>query len=88
MRTYLLSSMYENVNASVMFLTTAKEIWNTLNEIFKNRNAAKKLELVNKLRIEDKGYEVVFKDGKAYLKHLDSCQINKFGVKIKSLYTS
>ena len=30
-RTCILSSMYENVNASVMFLTTAKEIWNTLN---------------------------------------------------------
>ena len=31
--TWLLSNMDEKVNASVMFLKTAKEIWDTLKEI-------------------------------------------------------
>lgn len=62
-------------------------LWKTLNEIFKNKNEAKKLEIMKKMRIEDKGYEVVFTDGKAYLKHLSSCQIKQFCVRINSLYT-
>ena len=62
-------------------------MWKTLNELFDNINEAKKLELMKKFRIEDKGYDVVFTDGKSYHKHLASCQIKKFGVRVKSLHT-
>ena len=39
--------------------------WKTPNDLLKNSNESMKLDLMNKLRIEDKGYEVVFRDGKA-----------------------
>lgn len=42
---------------------------------------------MNKLRIKDKGYEVVFIDEITYLKHISSCQIKKFCVMIEVLYT-
>jgi len=45
------------------------------------------LELIKKLRTEDNGCEVIFRDGKLYLKHISSCKFKQFGVRVKSLYT-
>lgn len=41
---------------------------------------------MKKIKIKYNGYEVVFKNGKAYLKHVASCEIKKFGVRVESLY--
>ena len=38
MMTRLLSNMHEKVNVSIMFLKTAKEIWNTLKEMYSSEH--------------------------------------------------
>ena len=62
-------------------------MWKNLNNLFNNIHEAKKLNVMKKLRVEDNGYELVFRDGKAYLKNINSCHLEKFGVRVKILYT-
>ena len=45
-----------------------------------------KKNLVSVAMFEDKGYDVVFSEGKAFLRHKTMGQTNKIGVSIKNLY--
>lgn len=36
--------------------------------------------------LEDKGYDVVFSRGKAYLKHVATGQVKQIGVRVKNIY--
>lgn len=65
---------------------TAFDIWKTLTELFENRHDSRKLGVMNKLKIKDKQYEVVFRNGRDYFKHISLGQINQIGIMIESLY--
>jgi len=45
-----------------------------------------KKNLVSVRILKDKGYDVVFNKGKAYLKHYSSRKVKKNGVRIRNLY--
>jgi len=36
--------------------------------------------------LEDKGYDVVFSKGKAFLRHIDTGQTKRIGIRVKNLY--
>jgi hypothetical protein len=45
-----------------------------------------KKSLVSVTMLEDRGYDVVFSSGKAYLRHKTMGQVKKIGIRIKNLY--
>jgi hypothetical protein len=45
-----------------------------------------KKNLISATMLEDKGYDVVFSDGKAFLRHKETSQVNKIGIRVKNLY--
>jgi hypothetical protein len=45
-----------------------------------------KKNLVSISMLEDRGYDVVFSGGKAYLQHKATGQVKKIGIRIKNLY--
>jgi hypothetical protein len=45
-----------------------------------------KKNLVSVAMLEDRGYDVVFNDGKAFLRHKTMGQVNKIGIRVKNLY--
>jgi hypothetical protein len=45
-----------------------------------------KKNLVSVAILEDKGYDVVFSSGKSYLRHKETCQVKKIGIRVKNLY--
>ena len=73
-RRIILEGVRDHIVLKLHGKDTPFSMWKSLSELFGNINEAKKLELMKILRIEDKGYEVVFRDEEAYLKHLASCQ--------------
>ena len=36
--------------------------------------------------LEDKGYDVIFSKGKAFLRHIATSQVKKIGIRVKNLY--
>lgn len=65
---------------------TPFQMWKDLTDIFEISRDARKLALMNKLRIEDKYYDVAFNNGKVCLKHFSSIQVKQIGVRIEILY--
>jgi hypothetical protein len=45
-----------------------------------------KKNLVPVAMLEDRGYDVVFRSGKAYLRHKATGQVKKIGIRVKNLY--
>ena len=45
-----------------------------------------KKNLVLVMMLEDKGYEVVFNDGKAFLRHKTTVQNKRIGIRVNNLY--
>jgi hypothetical protein len=45
-----------------------------------------KKNLVSVAMLEDRGYDVVFSSGKAYLRHKEIGQVKKIGIQVKKLY--
>ena len=45
-----------------------------------------KKNLVSVIMLEDKGYDVVFSEGKAFLRHKTMGQTKKIGIRVKNLY--
>jgi hypothetical protein len=45
-----------------------------------------KKNLVSVAMLEDRGYDVVFSDGKAFLRHKTTGQVKKIGIRVKNLY--
>ena len=45
-----------------------------------------KKNLVSVAMLEDKGYDVVFSDGKAFLQHKTTGQTKRIGIQVKNLY--
>jgi hypothetical protein len=45
-----------------------------------------KKNLVSVTMLEDRGYDVVFSDGKAFLRHKKMGQVKKIGIQVKNLY--
>ena len=45
-----------------------------------------KKKLVSVAMLEDRGYDVVFNDGKAFLRHKTMGQVKKIGIQVKNLY--
>ena len=45
-----------------------------------------KKNLISVTMLEDKGYEVVFSEGKIFLRHKAIGQVKKFGIRAKNLY--
>ena len=45
-----------------------------------------KKNLVSVIMLEDKGYDVVFSEGKAFLRHKKMGQTKKIGIRVKNLY--
>ena len=45
-----------------------------------------KKNLVSVTMLEDKGYDVVFSDGKAFLRHKTTGQAKRIGIRVKNLY--
>ena len=45
-----------------------------------------KKNLVSVVILEDKGYDVVFSKGKAFLRHKDTGQTKRIGIRVKNLY--
>ena len=45
-----------------------------------------KKNLVSVAMLEDRGYDVVFNDGKAFLRHKKMGQSNRIGIRVKNLY--
>jgi hypothetical protein len=45
-----------------------------------------KKNFVSVAMLEDKGYDVVFSSGKAYLRHKATCQVKKIGIRVKNIY--
>ena len=45
-----------------------------------------KKNLVSISMLEDRGYDVVFSEGKAFLRHKATRQVKKIGVRVKNLY--
>ena len=42
--------------------------------------------LISVAMLEDKGYEVVFREGKVFLRHKETGQVKKVGIRAKNLY--
>ena len=42
--------------------------------------------LVSVAMLEDKGYDVVFSKGKAFLRHIATSQTKRIGIRVKNLY--
>ncbi len=42
--------------------------------------------LVSVVMLEDKGYDVVFSKGKAFLRHIATGQTKRIGIQVKNLY--
>jgi hypothetical protein len=42
--------------------------------------------LVSVAMLEDRGYDVVFSDGKTFLRHKTMAQVNKIGIRVKNIY--
>ena len=48
--TWLLNSLEEKINGTIMFLTTAKEMWDTLNVMYDNeKNPSRVFEIYERL---------------------------------------
>ena len=45
-----------------------------------------KKNLISVAMLEDKGYEVVFREGKVFLRHKATGQVKKVGIRAKNLY--
>jgi len=45
-----------------------------------------KKNLVSISMLEDKGYDVIFSKGKAFLCHIATRQVNRIGVRVKNIY--
>jgi hypothetical protein len=45
-----------------------------------------KKNLVSVTMLEDKGYDVVFSDGKDFLRHQTTVQVKKIGIRVKNIY--
>jgi hypothetical protein len=45
-----------------------------------------KKNLVSVTMLEDRGYDVVFNDGKAFLRHKTTGQVKKIGIRVKNIY--
>jgi hypothetical protein len=45
-----------------------------------------KKNLVSVAMLEDKGYDVVFSSGIAYLRHIETSQVKKIGIQVKNIY--
>ena len=45
-----------------------------------------KKNLVSISMLEDKGYDVIFSKGKAFLRHIATSQVKKIGIRVKNLY--
>ena len=45
-----------------------------------------KKNLVSVAMLEDKGYDVVFSKGKAFLRHISTGQTKRIGIRVKNLY--
>jgi hypothetical protein len=45
-----------------------------------------KKNLVSVAMLEDRGYDVVFSDGKYFLRHKAMGQVKKIGIRVKNLY--
>jgi hypothetical protein len=45
-----------------------------------------KKNLVSVAMLEDRGYDVVFSDGKSFLRHKAMGQVKKIGIQVKNLY--
>ena len=45
-----------------------------------------KKNLVSVTMLEDKGYDVLFYKGKAFLRHIDTDQTKRIGIRVKNLY--
>lgn len=45
-----------------------------------------KKKLVFVVVLEDRGYDVVFNKGKAYLKHVSTRKVKQIGVRVKNIY--
>ena len=45
-----------------------------------------KKNLVSVAMLEDKGYDVVFSDGKAFPQHKTICQTKRIGIRVKNIY--
>ena len=45
-----------------------------------------KKNLVSVAMLEDRGHDVVFSSGIAYLRHKATCQVKKIGIRVKNLY--
>jgi hypothetical protein len=45
-----------------------------------------KKNLVSIAMLEDRGYDVVFSSGKAYMRHKATGQVKKIGIRVKNLY--
>ena len=71
----ILEGVRDHIISKIHGKETPFAMCKTLTELFENNNGTIKLSLMNKLRIEDKGYEVVFNNRKACLKNFSSCQI-------------
>ena len=45
-----------------------------------------KKNLVVVAMLEDRGYDVIFSKGKAFLRHIDTSQVKKMGIQVKNIY--
>ena len=45
-----------------------------------------KKNLVSIAMLEDKGYDIVFSKGKAFLRHIATAQTKRIGIRVKNLY--
>jgi hypothetical protein len=45
-----------------------------------------KKNLVSVAMLEDRGYDIVFSDGKSFLRHKATGQFKKIGIRVKNLY--
>ena len=45
-----------------------------------------KKNLVSIAMLEDRGYDVVFSDGKAFLRHKTTSQAKRIGIRVKNIY--
>jgi hypothetical protein len=45
-----------------------------------------KKNLVSVAMLEDKGYDVIFSDGKYFLRHKETSQVKKIGIRVKNIY--
>lgn len=84
-RRIILKGARDHIVSNLHGKETPFAMWKTVTELFENNSDAKKLGLMIKLRIEDKGYDVVLRNGKAYLNCFASGQVRQIGVRIESL---